>query len=108
VPNLVFDHNEIFTFSKERLKRRVKRRPIGFHLLPPQFTFKQIYTLYQQALRKKLDKRNFRKKLFKSDLLIETDESVVMVDNKKPSRLYTFNTKEYEKLTLKGYDFGFY
>lgn len=108
VPNLVFDHNEIFTFSKERLKRRVKRRPIGFHLLPPLFTFKQIYTLYQQALRKKLDKRNFRKKLFKSDLLMETDETIVVLENKKPSRLYTFNTKEYEKLTLKGYDFGFY
>lgn len=108
VPNLVFDHNEIFAFSKERLKRRVKRRPIGFYFLPKQFTFKQIYTLYQLALRKELDKRNFRKKLFKSDLLIDTDESVVVVDNKKPSRLYTFNTNEYQKLSLKGYDFSFH
>lgn len=108
IPNLVFDHNEIYTYSLERLKRRVKRRPIGFHLLPELFTFKQIFSLYRQALRKDLDKRNFRKKLLNSDLLIETDEYVTWLDNKKPSRLYTFNTKKYEKLTLKGYDFSFY
>lgn len=108
VPKLVFDHNEIMDFSKERLKRRVKRRPIGFHLLPPEFTFKQIYTLYQLALRKELDKRNFRNKLFKSDLLIETDETIAVSANKKKSKLYKFNQKEYEKLTLKGYDFSFY
>lgn len=107
VPSLVFDHDEILTFAKERLKRRVKRRPIGFHLLPQEFTFKEIHTLYELALRKNLDKRNFRKKLFSSDLLIETDKSVTVDENNKPSNLYTFNTKEYEKLTLKGYDFSF-
>ncbi len=108
VPKLVFDHNEILDFSKERLKRRVKRRPIGFHLLPQQFTFKQIYTLYQLALRKELDKRNFRNKLFKSDLLIETTETIAVGKNRKKSKLYSFNQREYEKLTLKGYDFSFY
>lgn len=107
VPSLVFDHNEILDFAKERLKRRVKRRPIGFHLLPKEFTFKEIHTLYEKALRKNLDKRNFRKKLFNSDLLIETGKSVTVEDANKPSHLYMFNTKEYEKLTLKGYDFSF-
>ncbi len=107
VPSLVFDHDEILEFAKERLKRRVKRRPIGFHLLPREFTFKEIHTLYEKALRKALDKRNFRKKLFNSDLLIETGKTVTVEDNNKPSHLYMFNTKEYEKLTLKGYDFSF-
>jgi 8-oxo-dGTP diphosphatase len=107
LPSLVFDHDEILTFAKERLKRRVKRRPIGFHFLPKEFTFKEIHTLYELALRKKLDKRNFRKKLFSSDLLVDTNKSVTVEENNKPSNLYMFNTKEYEKLTLKGYDFSF-
>lgn len=107
LPSLVFDHNEILNFALERLKRRVKRRPIGFHLLPKEFTFKEIHTLYEKALRKDLDKRNFRKKLFSSDLLIETGKTVTVEDSNKPSHLYMFNTKEYEKLTLKGYDFSF-
>lgn len=108
VPHLAFDHNEILDFAKERLKRRVKRRPIGFHLLPNEFTFKEIHTLYEQALNKTLDIRNFRKKLFNSKLLIDTEKSIRVEANYKPSSLFTFNTKEYELLTLKGYDFSFF
>jgi len=107
VPTLVYDHNEILEFARERLKRRVKHRPIGFHLLPQEFTFKNIHALYEQSLGKSLDKRNFRKKLLKSKLLVELDKSVTEDGSKKPSMLYSFNEAKYEKLTLKGYDFKF-
>ena len=30
-PTWPFDHNEVVAYAKERLKRRVKRRPVGFH-----------------------------------------------------------------------------
>jgi 8-oxo-dGTP diphosphatase len=107
VPPLVYDHNEIFDYAKERLKRRVKRRPIGFRLLPPEFTFNDIHNLYMQALGKDLDKRNFRKKFLKSELLIDLDKTMKIEGSKKPAALYSFNAKRYEKLTLKGYDFTF-
>ena len=107
IPQMVYDHNDIYTYAKERLKRRVKRRPIGFRLLPKEFTFNEIHTLYEQALSKELDKRNFRKKFLKSELLILLDKTVTTEGSKKPSGLYTFNEKRYEKMTLKGYDFVF-
>ena len=62
-----FYHNDILAFAEERLKRRVRRRPIGFFLLPKSFTLKEIHALYQQATGKTLDKRNFLKKFLKSD-----------------------------------------
>ncbi len=105
IPELAFDHNEIIDYAKERLKRRVKRRPIGFYLLPEKFTILQLQNLYEQALNKKLDKRNFRKKIFKSELILETDEEDTT--SKKPAKLYRFDESNYEKLTLKGYDFLF-
>lgn len=108
VPALILDHDEIIEFAKERLKRRVKRRPIGFHLLAEEFTFREIHELYEQSLRKCLDKRNFRKKLFNSQLLIDTGKTIKIGNNNKPSHLYKFNQKEYETLTLKGYDFSFF
>ena len=37
IPDLAFDHNEIIDYAKERLKRRFKRRPVGFSLLPKEF-----------------------------------------------------------------------
>ncbi len=107
VPALVYDHNEIFTYAMERLKRRVKRRPIGFRLLPQEFTFNQIHNLYEQALGKQLDKRNFRKKFIKSELLIDLEKTVKIEGSKKPAALYAFNAKLYEKMSLKGYDFVF-
>ncbi len=107
VPALVYDHNEIFTYATERLKRRVKRRPIGFRLLPHEFTFNQIHNLYEQALGKQLDKRNFRKKFIKSELLIDLEKTVKIEGSKKPAALYAFNAKLYEKMSLKGYDFVF-
>lgn len=108
MPEMIFDHNEIYEMALERLKRRVKRRPIGFVLLPRQFTFNMIHALYQECLDKELDKRNFRKKFMRSELLVDTGETVFEAPgNKKPSRLYEFNQQKYERLTLKGYDFKF-
>ena len=68
VPDLAFDHNDIVSYARERLKRRVRRRPVGFDLLPKEFTLGQLQNLYEMAMAKTFDKRNFRKKLFKSKL----------------------------------------
>ena len=50
VPDLAFDHNDIVQYAKERLKRRVKRRPVGFRLLPDEFTLGQLQNLYENGL----------------------------------------------------------
>ena len=109
IPDLAFDHNEIVQYAKERLKRRVKRRPVGFRLLPEEFTLGQLQTLYETTLVKTFDKRNFRKKLFKTTLLIDLEKNA---DGKgsgqhKGSQLFSFNKDKYEKMKLEGYDFLF-
>jgi 8-oxo-dGTP diphosphatase len=106
IPPLAFDHNAIVDYSRERLKRRVKRRPIGFSLLAEEFTMNQIQRLYECALGRDLDKRNFRRKLLKSELLQETDRYIrSSAKARRPSALYRFDEKKYRSLTLRGYDF---
>jgi len=109
VPDLAFDHNEIVAYAKERLKRRVKRRPVGFHLLPEEFTLGQLQSLYEQALGKTFDKRNFRKKLFKSPLLSDLERKATgrEVGQHKGSSLFTFNKERYQRMKSEGYDFLF-
>ncbi|RPG83815.1 MAG: NUDIX hydrolase [Crocinitomicaceae bacterium TMED209] len=109
VPDLAFDHNEIVQYAKERLKRRVKRRPVGFRLLPDEFTLGQLQNFYETALGKTFDKRNFRKKLFKTTLLIDLEKKA---DGKAPgqhkgSQLFSFNKDKYQKMKIQGYDFLF-
>ncbi len=106
IPPMAFDHNEIIDYAKERLKRRVKRRPVGFNSLPKEFTLTQLQTLYEQALNKTFDKRNFRKKIFNSQLLVDTGKTTITAMGKE-SKLYKFDEEKYEKMSLKGYDFLF-
>ena len=105
--DLAFDHEEIISYAKERLKRRVKRRPVGFNLLAEEFTISQLQTLYEKALNRELDKRNFRKKIFNSNLIVESGNHTDPNVYKKTSKLYKFDEEKYEKMTLKGYDFLF-
>jgi len=109
VPDLAYDHNDIITYAKERLKRRVKRRPVGFHLLPEEFTLGQLQALYESALGKVFDRRNFRKKLFKTTLIIDSNKESegVVLGQKKGSKLYRFNSDQYNKMKMQGYDFLF-
>lgn len=109
VPELAFDHNEIVKYAQERFKRRVKRRPVGFSLLPDPFTLGQLQVLYETALSTAFDKRNFRKKLRKTDILLPLTSKA---DGRQPGQhkgalLFRFNTEKYEKLRLEGYDFLF-
>src|SRR5205807_886879 len=41
-PKLAFDHAEILAIALTRLKGKVRYQPIGFELLPPQFTLSQL------------------------------------------------------------------
>ncbi|KAB2805463.1 NUDIX hydrolase [Phaeocystidibacter luteus] len=107
-PPLAYDHDDILDFAKERLKRRVKRRPIGFSLLPKEFTLNQLQVLYECALGKSFDKRNFRRKILSSDMLIDLEKKTSPTsENKKPAQLYMFDEPKYRKMTLKGYPFIF-
>ena len=109
VPDLAFDHNEVVSYARERLKRRVKRRPVGFHLLPSEFTLGQLQSLYEQALGKTFDKRNFRKKLFKSPLLTDLEKKASGGEKgqHKGSSLFTFDRDRYQRMKSEGYDFLF-
>ena len=101
---LAFDHNEILKACFNRLKRRVRTRPIGFELLPPKFTLTELQHLYEAILQANLDKRNFRKKILSMNLLVDLKESQAGVAH-RPARLYQFDKERYEKFQAEGFNF---
>ena len=78
-------------------------------MLPPEFTIGQLIKLYEKALKKKIDKRNFRKKVFKTYLLEEFDRkaSGKVFGQQKGSQLYRFNINAYEMMKGSEYPFQF-
>lgn len=104
LPDLAFDHNYILLECYNKLKKRLREKPIGFSLLPKKFTLNQLQSLYETVLDIELDKRNFRRKLKSLELLIDLDETQQDVAH-RPAGLYSFNEELYEEQELKGLHF---
>ncbi|MCB0736993.1 MAG: NUDIX hydrolase [Bacteroidetes bacterium] len=105
LPDLAFDHNQILEASMERLRKRVRRQPIGFNLLPDKFTLLELKALYESVLGEPFDKSNFRKKFLDMDLLTDINQRQTNVKH-RPAKLFSFNQKRYEELTERGFNFS--
>ncbi|MEJ7586967.1 MAG: NUDIX domain-containing protein [Ferruginibacter sp.] len=90
VTDLAFDHQQIFDCCLRQLQKRVQEHPLGFNLLPKKFSLRELQNLYEAILDKKMDRRNFRKKFFSMDLLIDLNQMEQDVPN-RPGKLYKFN-----------------
>lgn len=103
VHELAFDHYEILKSSLEKLKQKIKIQPIGFNLLPEKFTLSQLHLLYECILEKPLDKRNFRRKIQKLQIVRPLKEKQIGVPH-KPSLLYSFDEDKYQELSENGFE----
>jgi len=87
-----------------RLKAKVRYQPIGFELLPVKFALSELQHLYEAILETPLDKRNFRKKILSTGLLVELDEIQQDVAH-RAARLFRFDDRKYRQLARRGFDF---
>lgn len=101
LPELSFDHDIILKTAIERLQNKIIYEPIGFELLDEKFPFSDIEKLYRTLLGRDIDRRNFRKKIIKLNVLDELDEKV-MKGSGRPANLYQFNQTRYFKLKKEG------
>ena len=104
LPKLAFDHDVIVEMAIGKLRTKVKQTPIGIELLPKKFTLTQLQRVYEKVLDREIDKRNFRKKVLATELLIETDEVEQDVAH-RAARLFRFDEKAYRKLEKEGFVF---
>ena len=102
VPPLAFDHADILEVCLTRLRERVRRRPIGFELLPDTFTLSDLQLLYEALLGEELDERNFRKKILQTGVVQATGELQTGVSH-RPAKLYRFDVEEYDRLRKRGF-----
>lgn len=91
ISGLAFDHDKILLTCLERLREQILEHPIVFNLLPEKFSLRELQALYEAILNTKMDRRNFRKKFFLMDWLIDLDELETHVSH-RPGKLYKFNS----------------
>lgn len=92
---LAFDHEEITHYALWRLRNKILYSPIAFQLLSDQFTLTQLQRAYEMVLGEQLDKRNFRRKVLDSGVVVETDH-FTQQGTRRPARLYRFAERHFE------------
>ncbi len=104
--DMAFDHTAIVDECYRWLQKGIQEHPLGFNLLPEKFSLRELQNLYEAILGLSLDRRNFRKKFFAMDFLIDVDEYEHNVPH-RPGKLYRFDFDKYEKNKRKwiGIDF---
>jgi 8-oxo-dGTP diphosphatase len=105
LPALAFDHGKILEYSLQRLRNKLEYTTVGFQLLPSRFSLTELQEVYEAILDKKLDKRNFRRKLALLKILRPTRE--LRHGGRRPARLYEFVASNFEKLKDRGILFPF-
>ena len=95
LPKIGYDHKEIIGKSRETLKKGLLTTTILKNLFPSNFTLPELQSVFESIMNKKLDRRNFRKKILNLNL-IEELENTNKSGSGRPAKLYKFkeNLKE--------------
>lgn len=94
-PQLAFDHKEIIKFGLKRLKSKIQYSNIAYGLLPREFTLTELQKVYEVILGTNVDKRNFRKKMLATKLLISTKKKRTDSAH-RPAELFRFRSTDLE------------
>src|SRR5664279_1415187 len=100
VPEMLLDHRHIFDEALQNLRMQINFHPVGFNLLQKKFTMPELQKLYETILNKKLDRRNFQRKIEATGILKRLNETKKGVAHKAPF-YYKFDLRKYQK-ALKG------
>lgn len=100
ITTLAFDHKKILDTCLKQLQSKIDEHPIVFNLLPEKFSLRELQSLYESILGTKLDRRNFRKKFFLMDWLIDVNELEQDVPH-RPGKLYRFNAARFSNGKIK-------
>ncbi|MBC6490726.1 NUDIX domain-containing protein [Flavihumibacter stibioxidans] len=104
LPPMMMDHADLIADALSFLRHQLNYRPIGNNLLPEKFTMPELQKLYETILGRKLDRRNFQRKILGVGILKRLEERKPGVAHKAPY-YYKFDLRKYQKALEAGMGF---
>jgi len=89
IPKTIYDHFNIVTNTTIDAKKKLLNTKNLKTLFPSDFTLPELQKVFEQILNEKLDRRNFRKKIIKLEILEDTRDKNIG-SNGRPAKLYRF------------------
>lgn len=102
LPPMMMDHRNILNEALYTLRRELNYKPIGYNLLPLEFTMPELQRLYEIILNKKLNRGNFYRKMIGYDILDKMDEPRMEGKAHKAPNVYRFNLEKYNNALQNG------
>jgi 8-oxo-dGTP diphosphatase len=93
LPELAFDNKAVLDYALQRLRYKMEYTNVAYSLLPQYFTMSQLQTVHETILGRKLDKRNFRKRILALGI-VQPTERTVLFGAHRPAKLYTFSSRQ--------------
>ena len=87
-----FDHDEIIGMAIKRIRGKLDYAPIGYQLLPAEFTLLQLQQVHETIAGHQLNKDSFRRRMLASEELEATGERQAGVGH-RPAALYRFTKR---------------
>lgn len=81
---------DIVSYAIQRLRWKIEYTNVVQHLLPEEFTLSKLQLVHEAILGKRLDKRNFRKKILSLGILHDTKKKRSL-GRARPAEVYTFS-----------------
>jgi len=105
MPELQLDHELIFKSALDTLRLQLNYQPIGYNLMPKDFTMPELQKLYETILDKKLDRRNFQRRILAFGILSRADKPRKGGAHKAPY-VYSFDLENYSNALTEGFKGG--
>jgi 8-oxo-dGTP diphosphatase len=105
LPAFKLDHALILSTALDTLRLQLNYQPIGYNLMPGEFTMPELQKLYETILDKSLDRRNFQRRMLAFGILKRSDQPRKGGAHKAPY-LYSFDLENYEAALREGFKGG--
>lgn len=89
---LAFDHADILGLAVKRLRGKLDYSPVGFQLLPAEFTLRQLQDVHETVRGRAVNKDSFRRRMLASGTLEATGEREHDTAH-RPAELYRFTRR---------------
>jgi 8-oxo-dGTP diphosphatase len=93
LPKLAFRNEQVLDYALERLRNKLEYTNVAYSLLPERFTLSQLQRVYESIIGRKLDKRNFRKRMLSREIIAPTKERQAEGAG-RPAQLYRFASRK--------------
>ena len=93
LPELAFRNEDVIDYALRRLQAKLDYSNVAYALLPEEFSLSELQGTYEAILGRRLDKRNFRKRILSLEI-VEATGRVTSVGRHRPAQLYRFRERK--------------